>query len=116
MNHLRNIPPVFVSLFGVIICALFSSYCHRGPDRAEANPGLSIMVNAVAGGVNSQVAEWLDQELPAMENELGVPVKFLPAGLNEQDFKARVALDRPELEAVILDRGPGTGVSTPGRP
>jgi multiple sugar transport system substrate-binding protein len=51
------------------------------------------MVNAAPGGVNSQIAEWLGQELPEVGREIGAPVAFLPAGLNDQDYKARVALD-----------------------
>lgn len=51
------------------------------------------MVNAARGGVNSQMAEWLEEELPEVSRELGRPVHFLSAGLNDQDYKARVALD-----------------------
>jgi len=64
-----------------------------GREKDEPGRGLSIMANAVRGGVNSQVAEWLLEELPSIEEELGVDVKFLSAGLADKDYKARIALD-----------------------
>jgi multiple sugar transport system substrate-binding protein len=83
-----------IKFFFIILASCIATIsCRSDSGRTGADRGLSIMVNAVAGGVNSQVAEWLHEELPAIETELGVPVRFLPAGLNDQDFKARVALD-----------------------
>ncbi|HUT55988.1 MAG TPA: extracellular solute-binding protein [bacterium] len=75
----------------LIIASLVS--CHRGPAEVNEEKGLTILANAAVGGVNSQLADWLDEELPGISKELGVPVAFLSAGLNDQDFKARVALD-----------------------
>ncbi len=75
----------------VLLPALTS--CHRGAPGQTQEPGLTIMANAAAGGVNSQLAVWLNEELPGISKQLGVPVKFWSAGLNDQDFKARVALD-----------------------
>jgi len=67
--------------------------CTRQTTGTESPSGLTIMVNAAPGGVNSQIAEWLAQELPAISRELGIPVTFLPAGINDGDYKARIALD-----------------------
>lgn len=67
--------------------------CDRQTVGADSPPGLTIMVNAAPGGVNSQIAEWLARELPDISRELGMPVTFLPAGINDGDYKARIALD-----------------------
>jgi len=73
---------------------LASSFaCRRGEERGPSGPGLSITGNAIKGGLNSQRAEWFEEELPGLERELAVKVSFLPAGLNDQDYKARLALD-----------------------
>lgn len=72
-------PPVFIS-------------CRDRHERPRSE-GLAVMANAVAGGVNSQAAEWFELELPAISDELGVPVRFQSVGLNDADLKARVALD-----------------------
>lgn len=76
----------------IFIIFLFSCSGEKVEDDKRKG-SLTIMANAVSGGMNSQVAEWLQEEIPGIEDELGVDVEFLPAGLNDQDYKARIALD-----------------------
>lgn len=79
-------------LLTLIVIGLGINSCSRESPK-EKSGELSVMVNASLGGKNSQIAEWLSEELPEIGKELGVTVRFLPAGLNDQDFKARCALD-----------------------
>jgi multiple sugar transport system substrate-binding protein len=67
--------------------------CHSNQSRSPEPEALTIMANAAPGGVNSQMADWLLLELPEVSREIGAPVQFLPAGINDGDFKARIALD-----------------------
>ncbi|OGP56905.1 MAG: hypothetical protein A2V67_00015 [Deltaproteobacteria bacterium RBG_13_61_14] len=68
-----------------------SSCKERG--EAPAPQAITLMGNAVKGGINSQVAEWYEEVLPEVERELGFPVRYQSAGIPDQDFKARAALD-----------------------
>lgn len=89
---MREGPLLRRGLTALLVCVSLAA-CQRAPEKAGKEQGLLIMANAAAGGVNSQLAQWLDEELPGISKELGVPVRFLSAGLSDQDFKARVALD-----------------------
>ena len=59
---------------------------------------LQITANAVKGGKNTQDAEWIERIIPEFESEMkaqgrDVKVQFLPAGIQDEDYKARLALD-----------------------
>lgn len=70
---------------------------------SPAAPGeaasLSIAANAVRGGKNSQEAIWIeDYVIPTFEQRMGeegreVSVEFLGRGVDDEDFKAQIALD-----------------------
>ena len=67
--------------------------CKKSGEQPPADQGLTLMGNAVKGGLNSQVAEWYEEVLPEFQQELGFPVRYISAGIPDQDFKARAALD-----------------------
>ena len=59
---------------------------------------LQITANAVKGGKNTQDAEWIEAVISEFEREMkaqgqDVRVQFLPAGIQDEDYKARLALD-----------------------
>ena len=66
--------------------------CKKGEGPAEVE-AITLMGNAVRGGLNSQMAEWYEEVLPEVGRELGFPVRYVSAGVPDQDFKARAALD-----------------------
>ncbi|MGE5586612.1 MAG: extracellular solute-binding protein [Clostridia bacterium] len=81
-----------VSLAFVIVLLL-------GLSAAEAAPiTLQIMANAVKGGKNTQDAEWIEKMIPEFEKDMkaqgqDIRVEFVPSGINDEDYKARLALD-----------------------
>jgi len=70
-----------------------------GLSVAEAAPiTLQIMANAVKGGKNTQDAEWIEKMIPEFEKDMkaegqDVRVEFVASGINDEDYKARLALD-----------------------
>lgn len=86
--------------------ALTVSACASGGQDADADtptagstPSLTIMVNAIAGGKNAAEAEWIeDFVIPSFIEEqkakgVDVKVKFEPQGVDDEDYKTKVALD-----------------------
>jgi multiple sugar transport system substrate-binding protein len=68
---------------------------------------LAIMANAQEKGVNAQIASWLNEEIPSLEKQLGAHIQFLGAGLQDQDYKARAALDIKSgraADVIVLDQ------------
>ncbi|MDP8959998.1 MAG: extracellular solute-binding protein [Actinomycetota bacterium] len=60
---------------------------------------ISIAENAIRGGKNTVTAEWLlDWAIPTFEEQMSaegrnVQVEFIEAGVDDEDYKARLALD-----------------------
>lgn len=92
-----------VALVGAV--ALAATACSTSATNSES-PGaeggkktLSIMVNAIAGGKNAAEAEWIESyvipEFAAAQKEKGVEVevKFEPQGVDDEDYKTKIALD-----------------------
>lgn len=92
-----------VALVGAV--ALAATACSPSATNSES-PGaeggkktLSIMVNAIAGGKNAAEAEWIESyvipEFTAAQKEKGVEVevKFEPQGVDDEDYKTKIALD-----------------------
>ena len=77
----------------VLLTAWAAPGCKKGGEAPPAEAAVTLMGNAVKGGLNSQVAEWYEEILPQLEQELGFPVRYQSAGIPDQDFKARAALD-----------------------
>jgi multiple sugar transport system substrate-binding protein len=76
--------PVFLSLF--------PGGCSRQAREPE-DTTITILENAVRGGLNSQFVDWYDELIPEVENKLGINIKLVTAGVKDEDFKARIALD-----------------------
>jgi multiple sugar transport system substrate-binding protein len=70
-----------------------------GPGSGEGGAELTISANAVAGGKNTEEAEWIEEwVIPAFEEEqrargVEVDVSFEPSGVDDEQFKTRLALD-----------------------
>lgn len=86
--------------------ALTVSACASGGQETDADtptagstPSLTIMVNAIAGGKNAAEAEWIeDFVIPSFIEEqkakgVDVKVTFEPQGVDDEDYKTKVALD-----------------------
>ena len=69
------------------------------PDEVAEEVTIEIIENAIRGGRNTIVAEWLlDFAIPEFEQrtaEAGRPiqVEFIETGIDDEDYKARLALD-----------------------
>lgn len=62
--------------------------------RASADPStVRIAVNAVAGGKNDGMIQWLDGVLPEVERKSGARVQIVQDGGSDESFKARLVLD-----------------------
>ncbi|MBU2574351.1 MAG: extracellular solute-binding protein [Elusimicrobia bacterium] len=86
---MQNRPvPLFFSLLGFISLVFCSC---RAPEPGVTT--VTILENAVRGGKNSRYVEWYDEVLPGIEKKLGIKVKLLTAGIMDEDFKVRIALD-----------------------
>jgi multiple sugar transport system substrate-binding protein len=58
-----------------------------------AVPTVSIMIQAAAGGVNSQEVTWFNQWIPKIEQDLGIKINLITLGVSEEDFNAKLALE-----------------------
>lgn len=72
----------------VILGLLFSSLAFSGNKLT-----VTILENAVKGGKNSQVVDWYGKILPKISEKTGINIKLIPAGIKDEDYKARLALD-----------------------
>jgi len=71
---------------------IFLPACRRRQEIAKA-PTVRILENAVKGGLNSDLLNWYQERIPGIEQELGIKIEIIPAGIRDEDFKARAALD-----------------------
>jgi len=78
-------------LFLVLCLALFAPGCRKSPDARV--PRIRILENAVPGGINSEIYDWYQEQIPRIEQELGIKIELAPAGVSGENYKARVALD-----------------------
>lgn len=69
----------------------------RGADATEVT--LSISANAVSGGKNAEEADWIENYVIPTFTEMqeaegvDVTVEFIPSGVDDEDYKSRIALD-----------------------
>jgi len=75
-----------------LFLSLIISGCSRQAPEPEVTT-ITILENAVRGGLNSQFVDWYDELIPEIENHLGIKIKIITAGVKDEDFKARIALD-----------------------
>lgn len=92
---------------GVIAVAMVAASCGGG-DEAGGDPdrnvdaeevSLTISANAISGGKNAEEADWItDYVIPEFTEMMAadgvdVEVTFEPSGVDDEDFKTRLALD-----------------------
>lgn len=95
----------FRSLLALVVLAVLAAACGGGDDGGgEAAPAdgpvaLTISENAVRGGKNADMAEYLlEYAIPAFEERMAadgreVTVEFTESGVDDEDYKSRLALD-----------------------
>ena len=81
----------------IIYCAIlgffiYSAGCHKKAEESSV-PTIRILENAVPGGINADIYQWLKEQIPEIEKEMGIKIELVSAGIRDEDFKARVALD-----------------------
>jgi len=79
-------------LAATLLLALALCGCQRRPEN-NSSARVRILENAVPGGLNSDLWDWYLERVPEVEKELGIKIELIPAGIRDEDFKARVALD-----------------------
>ncbi len=97
---------------GVSALALFASACGAGgPGEGDAVT-LTIIDNAIAGGKNATAAEWIENwVIPNFEKQMkaegqDVQVEFEAQGVDDEDYKTKIALDlqsRSGADVISLD-------------
>src|SRR5699024_5619653 len=94
---------------GAAIIALTVAACSDGDTESDATSGetdteegavtLTIIDNAISGGKNSAEAEWIEEwVIPNFESAMAedgrdVTVEFEPQGVEDEDYKTKLALD-----------------------
>ena len=73
------------------------AFAFTGCKKKEEQPGIPtvrILENAVKGGVNSAIS-WngMTSASRKLKKQMGIRIEMIPAGIRDEDFKARVALD-----------------------
>lgn len=97
MNRLKKI----VAAVGVSALTLTVTACGSGAGGSEdgGKTTLTIIDNAIAGGKNAKGAEWIqDWVIPNFEKAMkaegkNVTVKFEAQGVDDEDYKTKIALD-----------------------
>lgn len=90
-----------VALVGAVALSVTACSPSSGGDSpAEGGKKtLSIMTNAIAGGKNAAEAEWIESYVipnfvkAQKERGVEVEVKFEPQGVDDEDYKTKIALD-----------------------
>ena len=91
-----------VALIGAVALSVTACSPSSGGESPAADGGkktLSIMVNAIAGGKNAAEAEWIESYVIPKFVEaqkakgVEVDVKFEPQGVDDEDYKTKIALD-----------------------
>jgi len=81
------------AIWGAIVVALaLISNCQKKQEESSV-PVVRILENAVPAGINADIYQWLKEEIPEIEKEMGIKIELESAGIRDEDFKARVALD-----------------------
>jgi multiple sugar transport system substrate-binding protein len=93
----------FRSLLALVVLAVVAAACGGGEGGGDAPADgpvtLTISENAVRGGKNTATAEYLiDYAIPAFEERMAadgreVTVEFTESGVDDEDYKSRLALD-----------------------
>lgn len=95
----RSVAVVGVAALTVTACSPSATDAGSSAPAEDGVTTLSIMTNAIAGGKNAAEAEWLESYvIPNFVEEqaakgVEVEVKFEPQGVDDEDYKTKVALD-----------------------
>ena len=88
-----------LAVVSVVVALLVACTGRGGQGPAEGPVALTIVENAVRGGKNPATAEWIvDYVIPTFERRMAdqgrdVQVEFVETGIDDEDYKARLALD-----------------------
>ncbi|GAA3879102.1 extracellular solute-binding protein [Streptomyces sedi] len=88
-----------VALTGALALSGTVAACGSGGDGDSGAIELTISMNAIAGGKNAVEADWIEQwVIPRFEEEraaagVEVDVTFEPSGVDDEQYKSRLALD-----------------------
>ena len=112
----RAVPAISILLLGTLVAA-----CDRSTGSSSANPtqnaaatevALTVTSNAIAGGKNAAEADWYANyvipKFTEAEKAKGVNVtlKFQPSGVDDEQYKAKMALDlksKSGADVIALD-------------
>jgi multiple sugar transport system substrate-binding protein len=91
-----------------IIAALALTSCGTGGGSDEGSTTLTIAANSIEGGKNSETAQWIKQwVIPEFEKtHPNVKVLFQPSGVDDEQYKTKIALDlksRTGADVIDLD-------------
>ncbi|NJP97489.1 extracellular solute-binding protein [Nonomuraea sp. FMUSA5-5] len=95
------------ALIGVI-AALALTSCGTGGGPGDSSTTLTIAANSIEGGKNAESAQWIKQwVIPEFEKtHPNVKVLFQPSGVDDEQYKTKIALDlksRTGADVIDLD-------------
>jgi hypothetical protein len=98
INHSRRkvVAAVAVATAGALV---FAGCSGESPEEAEGPVTLTITANAITGGKNAAEADWIaDWVIPEFEAAMeadgqDVTVEFEPQGVDDENYKTKIALD-----------------------
>lgn len=95
------------ALIGAIAVLALTS-CGTGASSGGGSTTLTIAANSIEGGKNSESAQWIKQwVIPEFEKtHPGVKVLFQPSGVDDEQYKTKIALDlksRTGVDIIDLD-------------
>lgn len=83
----------------VLVLGVAATGCGSDEGSGDGDVTLTISANAISGGKNTEEADWVADyvipEFEAMMKDEGTPVsvKFESSGVDDEDYKTRIALD-----------------------
>ncbi|MEV0384613.1 extracellular solute-binding protein [Nonomuraea sp. NPDC050643] len=95
------------ALIGAVTVLALTS-CGTGTDSGGGSTTLTIAANSIEGGKNSESAQWIKQwVIPEFEKtHPNVKVLFQPSGVDDEQYKTKIALDlksRTGADVIDLD-------------
>ncbi|MFG1703227.1 extracellular solute-binding protein [Nonomuraea sp. M3C6] len=97
--------PSRTAVIGAITVLALTS-CGTGTDSGGGSVTLTIAANSISGGKNSESADWIKQwVIPEFEKtHQNVKVLFQPSGVDDEQYKTKIALDlKSKTGADVID-------------
>ncbi|MFG6195217.1 extracellular solute-binding protein [Nonomuraea sp. JJY05] len=88
------------------LAALALTSCGTGADPGAGSVSLTIAANSISGGKNSESADWIKRwVIPEFERtHRDVKVLFRPSGVDDEQYKTKIALDlKSRTGADVID-------------